>query len=204
MKIINQSYDIVRFFPKEDVAAICEGYCICYGHPFPETFEDQCDFIKKHRIHESPLEHSSMTVRFITNRGISHEIVRHRHTGYSQESTRYCNYSKGRFGTELTFINDTHIVKDASAYEAWLKYRQDNEDEYFNMLKRGLRAEEARGCLPNDLKTKLLVTTNFREWRSIFKLRCDSHAHYQMQELMKPLFDEVNTALPCIFDDIKF
>lgn len=204
MRIIDASYQIVTFQPEIDVHDICLGYCICYATELPKTFEEQCAFIKRHRKHESPLEHSRMTVLFTINRGVSHEFVRHRHTGYSQESTRYCNYSKGRFGSELTFINNIAIVKNSKAYETWLKGRKADEKEYFDQLEFGLLPEQARGSLPNDIATRLLVTTNFREWRSIFSLRCDSHAHYQMREVMQPLFNEVCGVLPCVFDDISF
>ena len=204
MKIIDASYEIITFQPEIDVRDICMGYCICYATPIPKTFEEQCNFIKRHRHHESPLEHSRMTVLFTINRGVSHEFVRHRHTGYSQESTRYCNYSNGRFGSELTMINDVSIAKNSKEYEIWIEGRKRDEEEYFARLDFGSRPEQARGCLPIDLATKLLVTTNFREWRSIFKLRCDNaHAHYQMREVMRPLFEEVNGVLPCVFDDIS-
>ena len=204
MNIIDASYEVITFQPEIDAHDICLGYCVCYNTPLPKTFEEQCNFIKKHRNHESPLEHSRLTVLFTINRGVSHEIVRHRHTAYSQQSTRYCNFSKGRFNSEITFINDHSIVKDSKAYETWLQGREADEKEYFEQFNFGLLPEQARGCLPNDLATKLLVTTNFREWRSIFGLRCNSRAHYQMREVMQPLFEEVCGVLPCVFDDIKF
>ena len=204
MNIVGASYEIQSFNPEQDVHDICLGYCICYNTPMPKTFEERFNFIRHHRKHGSPLEHSRMTVLFTINRGVSHELVRHRHTSYSQESTRYCNYSKNRFGNELTFIDDVAIAKDSSSYNEWLKYRKLDEKEYFDRLDFGQTPEQARGCLPIDLKTKLLVTTNLREWRDIFKLRCNSHAHYQMREVMRPLFKEVCDILPCVFDDIVF
>lgn len=203
MKLIDASYKIITFTPENDAHDICLGYTICYNSPMPETFEKQCKFIYKHRHHESQLEHSRLTVLFTINRGVSHEVVRHRHCAFGQQSTRYCNYSKDRFNNELTFIRDCSIVKDAESYKTWLHGREMNEKEYFAQLKAGYKPEQARGCLPNDLATKLLVTTNFREWRSIFKLRCDTPAHYQMREVMIPLFKEVRDALPCVFDDIQ-
>lgn len=203
MKLINSSYDILRFDKERDVEMITRGYCICYNTPIPDTFEKQCEFIKKHRHHESPLEHSIMTVEFTINRGVSHELVRHRHTAYSQQSTRYCNYSKYMFNGELIFIKDSKTFESA-VNDIWMKGLENVEHEYMSRIFAGQKAEEARGCLPNDLATKLLVSTNFREWRAIFKLRCDSHAHYQMREVMRPLFDEVVNGLPCVFDDISY
>lgn len=204
MNIIDASYEIMTFEPEVDVHDICLGYCICYNTKLPDTHEERCEFIKRHRRHESPLEHSRLTVLFNINRGISHELVRHRHTAYSQQSTRYCNYTNGRFGNNVTFVNDSTIAKDSEAYKRWLENRSLDEKEYFDNINSGLKPDQARGGLPNDTATKLLVTTNFREWRTIFKLRCDSHAHYQMREVMQPLFNDVCSALPCIFDDISF
>lgn len=202
MRIVDADYEIIQFLPITDAFRICLGYSICYGVPIPTNFKDQCEYIRKHREHESPLEHSSMSVLFTVNRGVSHQLVRHRHTAVSQESTRFCNYHNKRFGNELTFIKDIHTINNAEAYVLWLDGLQKSEDEYMARLSAGQRTDEARGCLPIDLKTKLLITTNFREWRNIFKLRCDSHAHYQMQEVMRPLFKDVCDELPCVFDDI--
>lgn len=201
MRIIDQSYEITRLNKEIDIEEICKAYCICYASSVPVTYTTQCDFIRKHRIHESPLEHSIMTVKFITNRGISHEIVRHRHCAYSQQSSRYCNYSNKRFGNEVTFIRDSHAIEQG-LNDIWVDGLKRSEQEYLDRIKKGQKAEEARGCLPHDLATILIVSTNFREWRNIFKLRCDSHAHYQMRELMNPLLEEMRKELPCVFDDI--
>ena len=203
MKIIDSSYEILRLDKECDVEMIARGYCICYNTPLPDTYEKQCDLIRKHRKHGSPLEHSIMTVEFTINRGVSHEMVRHRHTAYSQQSTRWCNFSKDRFGNELTFIEDK-TIKDSTAYKTWIESLECAEDTYFELLNKGLTTDQARGCLINDLMTKLLVSTNFREWRDIFNLRCDSRAHYQMREVMRPLLEEVINELPCVFDDIVF
>lgn len=209
MRIINASYDILRFNKEEDVKAIANGYCICYGTTLPDTYEKQCELIRKRRDdgrypfeHGSPLEHSIMTVVFTINRGISHELVRHRHCAYSQQSTRYCNYSNNRFGNEITFIEDSASFESA-VNDIWKNGLYNAEKEYFDRLNVGQIPEQARGCLPNDLATILQVSTNFREWRNIFMLRCDSHAHYQMREIMKPLLEEMKQELPCIFDDIS-
>lgn len=203
MVVTPQSYVIVRLHPEIDIHSICIAYCICYGIPVPETHEARCEYIRKHRHHESPLEHSIATVLFKLNLGISHQLVRHRHTAYTQESTRYCNYSKARFGKSLEFIEDSHVIENADAFELWLKGREADEQEYFTRLNLGQKPEEARGCLPKDLCTRLMVSTNFREWRSIFKLRCDSHAHYQMREVMIPLLKEFKNTVPCVFEDIE-
>ena len=181
MRIINQDYDILRLDKERDIEMITRGYCVCYNTPVPDTYEKQCEFVKKHRHHESQLEHSIMTVLF-----------------------RWCNYSGSRFDNQLTFINNSHIVTNSTAYEVWLEGLRRVEIEYLQRLALGQRVDEARGCLPKDLATKLLISTNFREWRAIFKLRCDSPAHYQMREVMCPLLDELKVELPCVFDDISY
>ena len=209
MKIVDAVYEIDHFEPEEDARRIAKAARICYKFPEPKTYEERCELIKRIRDrdpehpHHSPMEHSSLSVWFQINRGISHELVRHRHTAYSQESTRYCNYSANRFGNELTFIYDSRAFKSAVS-DIWMDGLRRAEDEYFERLHHGQTPEEARGCLPIDLKTELYVTTSFREWRSIFNLRCDSHAHYQMREIMRPLFEEIKTGAPWAFDDIKY
>lgn len=209
MRIVKASYKIDHFEPEEDIRRIAKAARICYKFPELSSFEEQCELVRRIRDrdpkhpHHSPFEHSSLSVDFIINRGISHELVRHRHTAYSQESTRYCNYSTNRFDHQITFIEDTASYQSA-VEDLWIDGLEKAEQEYFKRLDAGQTPEEARGCLPNDLKTELYVTTNFREWRNIFNLRCDSHAHYQMREIMRPLFLEIKEILPCVFDDIVF
>lgn len=211
MRIVDQSYEIVFFEPETDLQRICMGARLCYKSKDLTDISQMAKFVKSLRDrdpdnpHHSPLEHSSMSVIFTTNRGISHELVRHRLASFSQESTRYCNYQKDRFSNEVTFIRDSAVDKnDEFAYQTWLNGLALTEAEYFDRLKNGYSPEQARGCLTNDVKTEIMVTANYREWRHIFKLRCDKHAHYQMRELMIPLFEYVRDELPCVFDDITF
>lgn len=205
MKIIEQSYEIDHLEPEEDARRIAKGARICYKYPEAKNYKEACDIIYRvrKRGHLSVFEHSSMSVLFIINRGVSHELVRHRHTGYSQESSRYCNYSKDRFNNEIVFIKDFHTFETA-VHDIWIEDLEKAEKTYFARLNAGQTPEEARGSLPNDTKTELYVTTNFREWRSIFGLRCDSHAHYQMREVMRPLLDDVKELCPYAFDDISY
>jgi thymidylate synthase (FAD) len=211
MKIIPASYEIVHFDPVTDIRRIALGITTCRNIPMPKTFEEQCELVRKvrdievdeSRKHHSVLEHSSMSVMFTCNRGVSHELVRHRHTAYSQQSTRYCNYAKDRFGKQITYIGNTRFIENPKGYEEWLNALEQCEENYMKLLGMGFAAEEARDILNHAVATKVLVTTTYREWRSIFNLRGHSAAHYQMRELIKPLFDEVCEALPCVFDDIS-
>lgn len=152
--------------------------------------------------HESVLEHEKITVTIICDRGISHEIVRHRIASYSQESTRYCNYTGEKFGNELTFIKPCFWNEEDPKYQIWMKQMEDIEKNYNILIGMGASAQEARSILPNSLKTEIVVTMNIREWRHFFKLRCSSAAHPQMQEIAKILLQSFKKKVPVVFDDI--
>jgi thymidylate synthase (FAD) len=157
--------------------------------------------------HESVLEHGAITVRFFCDRGVSHELVRHRMASFSQESTRYCNYSKGKFGEELTVIDCAEAFgwsKDETKYKLWMQACEYAEKSYFAMLEEGATPQEARSILPNSLKTEVVMTANPREWRHVFRLRCDRAAHPQMREIMLPLFEQFCERWPALFADVRF
>lgn len=154
------------------------------------------------RGHESVLEHVCVTVRFICDRGVSHEIVRHRIASYSQESTRYCNYAKDKFDGEITVIEPCYLVNDTTGYNIWKQAMEDAELAYFSLLNWGCSPQEARSVLPNSLKTEVVMTANMREWRHFFKMRCSPAAHPQMQEVAIPLLEQFRERVPVLFDDI--
>lgn len=157
------------------------------------------------RKHESVIEHSAMTVKFICDRGVSHELVRHRICSFSQESTRYCNYKGGIAFILPCWMKDNDSYEEHNypyEYHVWFQAMERAEHDYLTLLKSGWSPEKARSVLPNSLKTEIVVTANFREWRHIFKLRCDKDAHPQMRELMVPLLIECKKLIPAIFDDI--
>ena len=206
MKIIKPSYEIISEVNGLKLLRFIEFVGRkCYKSEDKIT-SDSCEkFIKMliERGHESVLEHEKISVLFICDRGISHEIVRHRLASFSQESTRYCNYSKGKFGNELTFIDIRPHVND-DMYESWLSSLLLIETYYFELLEKGATPQIARDILPTSLKTELVVTANLREWRTIFKQRTAQAAHPQMRELMQPLLDEIKTLVPIVFDDITY
>ena len=159
------------------------------------------------RGHEAMLEHVSITVKFVTDRGISHEIVRHRLASYAQESTRYCNYSQDKFGHELTFIIPDFLEYGSEGFKLWKDEMKQVEKTYFAMLEAGHTPQEARSVLPNSLKTELVMTANLREWRAFFKLRAANStgaAHPQMLEITRPLLDDFKSMIPVVFDDITY
>ena len=155
------------------------------------------------RGHESVLEHCSVTMKFICDRGVTHEIVRHRIGSYSQESTRYCNYSNDKFGNEITVIKPCFFEEGSNKYKIWYLGCMDAETAYFNLIYEGATPQEARSVLPNSLKTEIVVTYNIREWRHFFKLRCSKAAHPQMREVAKMAFEQFYKYMPELFEDIK-
>lgn len=153
--------------------------------------------------HESVIEHEKVSVRVICDRGVSHEIVRHRIASYSQESTRYCNYSGDKFGNQLTFIRPNFWNEDDEQYKIWLESMKNIEDNYMRLLQCGAKPQEARSILPNSLKTELVMTMNLREWRHFFRLRTDMAAHPQMRQLALMILEEFKCRIPIVFDDIN-
>jgi thymidylate synthase (FAD) len=145
-----------------------------------------------------------MTVKFITDRGVTHELVRHRVASFSQESTRYCNYAKGKFCSQITLIKPAFWYDNDAAYNIWVQAMENAEKYYFELLMSGATAQEARTVLPNSLKAEIIMTANFREWRHIFRLRCSEAAHIQIRDLMIKTLEITKKRIPIIFDDLSF
>lgn len=210
MKVIDQSFEIDHFEPEEDIRRITRAARICYKSDDLATHEERCKFVDRlkkrnpENPHMSPFEHSSLSVVFVTNIGISHDIVRHRLMSPNQESSRYCCYERERFGSELLFIRDSAIPTQGSKYEEWLDECKGVEKNYFRRLELGYSTDTARNALSKDVKTEVIMTTNYREWRHILKLRCSKEVHYQMREVMVPLLKYLKSELPCVFDDIPY
>lgn len=152
------------------------------------------------RGHEAMLEHFSFSVKFVVDRGVSHELVRHRIASFAQESTRYCNYGKAG---DVTFIVPCFWKDDSSKFEEWRESMSLSEDYYLHLLENGATPQEARSVLPNSLKTEIVISANLREWRHILRLRSAPAAHPQMREVMLPLLSLLQKTIPVIFDDIK-
>ena len=150
--------------------------------------------------HESVIEHEKITVRIICDRGVSHEIVRHRLASYTQESTRYCDYSKAG---SITVIFPLFFENDKKKRAVWQVVMEVCEWGYNRLRKLGASPQEARSVLPNSLKTEIVMTCNLREWRHFFKLRCSKKVHSQMREIAIPLLREFQKRIPVIFDDIQ-
>lgn len=150
------------------------------------------------------LTHQDVTIKFVVDRGVSHEIVRHRPASYCQESTRYCNYSKDDFGSEITFIIPHYLDYGSAPWNTWKETMKTCEDAYFKMLDIGLLPQEARAVLPNSLKTELVMTAPLQEWQIFFESRTANAAHPQMREVTRPLLDELKELIPVVFDEISY
>lgn len=162
------------------------------------------DFVRSliKRGHESVLEHVSLSAYIVCDRGVSHELVRHRIASFTQESTRYCNYANDKFGNELTFISPAEYMTETH-YHIWLDAMQKAEEEYLTLIKDGASPQIARSVLPNSLATHVVMTANLREWRHFFKLRCSKNAHPQMREIACMLLNNAeDMGFGIIFEDI--
>lgn len=224
MRVIDQSYKVKLLAPFGAQMSLIED-CgrVAYASEDKIAEGSSSAFTKMivGKNHGAVLEHSIMTVKFVTDRGVSHEIVRHRLASFTQESTRYCNYSKDKFAGQVTFIRPSWVnpeytgifdiprCRDLGCYDhtkrtpeqLWLLSCLTAEEEYLTLLKKEWTPQQARSVLPNSLKTQIAVTANFREWRHIFQLRAvEKAAHPQMRDLMIPLYKECREACPEIFD----
>ena len=231
MKIIKPSFEIMTPIDGPEILRFIEKVGrTCYKSEEKISEESYKAFISKlvERNHEAMLEHFNITVKFICDRGVSHELVRHRIASFAQESTRYCNYGSEKKG--MTFIQPcwfkTDIIGDYdpdfytqfyketgtlfdplsdvtdSNIRTWFDSMMYSERVYNALVKEGWKPEQARSILPNSLKTEIVVTTNCREWMHIFRLRAASTAHPQMRELMHPLLNEFYSKIPIMFDEI--
>lgn len=210
MKIVEPKYEILTDISKSGVKELQQierVARVCYKSedkivPDGSSAKKLVGFLVK-QGHEAMLEHSQLSVLLTCDRGVANELVRHRIASFAQESTRYCNYSKDKFGSEIQVIMPTFIKNaDEPTRIAWTESMYAIEKQYMQLLEHGFRPEQARCVLPLCLKTEIVVTANLREWRNIFKLRTPVAAHPQMRELMCPLLKELQKKIPVIFDDI--
>jgi thymidylate synthase (FAD) len=203
MKIVNPSFEIIDH--SNLLATIEAGGRTCYKSEDKICEGSAEPFIEKIKNfkHESVLEHGVITVRIVCDRGVSHEMVRHRIAAFSQESTRYCNYSKGKYGGEITVVRPQTGLTD-DQYSLWEEAMTLAEMNYLGMVRRGASAQQARSVLPNSLKTEMVMSANPREWRHIFTVRTHRDAHPDMVATLRPVLQEFRKRWPVLFDDVGF
>lgn len=206
MKIIKAGVEWLNPISGEDILKPIEiAARTCYKSKVDETTREKfiANLIKNG--HEAMIEHGpDISMKFICDRGVSHEIVRHRIASFAQESTRYCNYGKE---DEITVIEPCFWVSQSCAicekYIEWEAQCYSAEKAYLDLLRHGASPQEARSVLPNSLKTEIIVKMNLREWRHFFKLRTAKPAHPQMREVAIFAYDTLTAVIPVIFDDIE-
>ena len=201
MQIIEQYWEFLQK-PEFPAKIIETAGRVCYKSEDKITDSSSEKFLKMilKSGHESVIEHVSATVRFVTNRGVTHELVRHRLCAFSQESTRYVNYKNKK----MEFIRPVWWEElQEEEKEIWLNQMERAEEDYIKLIDLKMKPERAREILPNSLKTEIVTTANFREWRHIFNLRCSRKAHPQMRALMLDCLKGFQKEFPYIFDDIN-
>jgi thymidylate synthase (FAD) len=205
MRIVKQSYEIMTPIGPEVLEQIERAGRTCDKSEDKITEGSAAKFVAMliERGHHAMLEHGpNIAVRFVCDRGVSHEIVRHRLFSFAQESTRYCNYTKAKFSEEITVIDPRPHVDDRQ-FESWHDAMVAAEVAYFVLVgAHGTKPQMARSVLPNSLKTEIVVTGNPREWRHFFSLRAAKPAHPQMRELACPLLADFRKLVPVLFDDV--
>ena len=208
MKVVQPSFEILTECSGSEVTRMIERAArTCYKTE-PGDQEATNKFVRGliKSGHLAMIEHYNITVKFICDRGVSHEIVRHRIASYAQESTRYCNYSKDKFGAEITVIQPNFLEPGTHGYMLWEEAMLASEKAYFDLLNWGCSPQQARSVLPNSLKTEIVVTMNLREWRHFFSLRAidtpTNHPHPQMKQSAAPVLAEFKRVFPIFFEDI--
>ena len=207
MRIVEPWFEILDEINGEDILKRIEKIGrVCYKSEDKITDDSARKFVANilKSGHESVIEHEKVSVRIVCDRGVTHEIVRHRIASYSQESTRYCNYCNEKFGKELTLIKPLFWIEDSMEYNMWLDTMQTIENTYNKLIEVGAEPQQARSILPNSLKTEIVVTMNLREWRHFFRLRTSKRAHPQMREVACAILADFRGKIPVIFDDIEF
>lgn len=217
MRIVSPSFEILTPIDGIEILKTIEAVGrTCYKSEDKITDDSCVGFVQGiiKRGHEAVIEHYNLTVRLTNDRGVSHEEVRHRIASYAQESTRYCNYNKEKFGSEVTYIDikggmelDPKVSKLTAEefnaiYDEWLQACRDAEMHYNRMIELGATPQIARSVLNNSTKTEICITMNLREWRHFFRLRTAPAAHPQMREIAIMLLKAFKMMIPVIFDDI--
>jgi thymidylate synthase (FAD) len=212
MAIVKPSYELLYPAKKEDwefeLKKIEKAGRTAYKTEDAITDESYHTFVKKintpdssNVVHGAVLEFGDMTAKFVTDRGISHEIVRHRLCSFLQESTRYCNYSKDKFDNSIDIVIPSGLQPGTEEFEEWRQAMVACERSYLNMTRKGVSPQIARSVLPTCTKTEIMVKANFREWQHIFKLRVLSkRAHPDIRRLFFPLYTVCREEAPEIFD----
>lgn len=230
MRLIKPKVEILdRIDGDQVIADITTAARTCYKSEDVRTKEKDKALVKRliESKHEAMLEFSDVTVKFTTSIGITREIIRHRLSSFANESTRYCNYNKDKFNSEITFIIPSYLdipegnytywdgdwvdmdkmkiqlpADDKNTVSNWLFALNYAETTYQILSNKGWKAEQAREVLPMSTKSELCMKANLREWRHFFELRCSTAAHPDIRVLALDLLKQMHEKIPVIFDDL--
>lgn len=215
MEIIEQTHELLGL-PENGLQLMEKAGRTCYKSEDKITGDSAERFVEMlvKSGHHAMIEFGDMVVKLVTNRGVTHELVRHRHCSFAQESTRYVKYEGQMEFIKPVWCSD-HLLGSwteqvsvppgfTQAKHVWMKAMARAESDYKALLQNGWKAQHAREILPNSLKTEIVVKANIREWRNVFALRCAKASHPQMVALIRPLLKEVQTKIPVLFDDLVF
>ena len=207
MKIIEPSVEIMQEIDGDKILKhleLCARNCYKSEGNITEDTSSAIKMINKliKLDHTAMLEHYNVTVRFICDVGVYKDITRHRHASFAIESTRYCNYSKDKFGNEISFIKPCNIEEGSELWNEWSNQMKDVETTYIKMAELGAKPDQLRMILPHSTAASVVMSSNMREWRYILKLRCSKAAHPSVREVMLMLLNEFHSKIPVLFDDI--
>lgn len=207
MKVIEPSVEIISTINADVILKSIEKAArTCYKteNNISEDTSSAINMIKKllELNHTAMIEFADVHVKIITDTGVLKDITRHRHCSFAVESTRYCNYSKGKFGSELTFIKPCNMDEKSDIFKTWYKTMEYIENSYMKMAKNGALPDQLRMILPHSLKTEINIKANVREWRHILKLRCAKQAHPSVRQIMLMVLKEFHQHIPVLFDDL--
>lgn len=206
MKIIEPSIEVEDYNPLLIMKNIERACRTCYRSEDKISENSYKNLLKNciNRGHESVLEHEKITIRMICDIGVYKDLTRHRFASFSIESTRYCAYNKDKFGNEIKFIRPCNIEEDTILYDLWEDAMTEVEYNYIMMSNNGATPDQMRMILPHSTAALVTMTANIREWKHILELRCSSHAHPAVQQILIPLLLKFKEDMPEIFDSIEY
>ena len=152
--------------------------------------------------HWAMLEHATISMRYLSNIAAYKDLTRHRHGSYAIESTRWCSYNKGKFGSEIKFLDPVEIPKDSLKYQVWLNSMEQAETNYMNLASMGAKPDELSLVLPQSTAAEFVITANLREWNHIFELRAVGHSRPCVRQIMQPTLAMFHKEIPIVFDDV--
>lgn len=209
VKIVNPAFEIITPIDGDTILKTIEQVArTCYKSE--NLITDDVQSAKKlvknliNLNHTAMIEHYSITVRFTTDQGFLKDITRHRMASFAIESTRWCLYSKDKFGNELTMIKPVNIIEGTKEYDIWYNAMVQLEKSYMEMASLGCKPDQCRMLLPHSTKADINLTANLREWRHIFNVRLGGPAHPSIKQLLRPLLAEFKAKIPVIFDDLVY